>query len=171
MESRLLTISLPMSRSLVLPSGAYVPSDPTKSSDKLDHRLLGMPHATMSTITVSDSSVPSGRRSSLGGLIHHRDTATPAHLLAELPPPVAFSSHQPPPTKVSASQVLVQVHAVSLDKFDSDMVKEKATSGSGAGKWIPGRSFVGRALNVGADVRVIAKGDIVMGLVDIRKVS
>ena len=65
----------------------------------------------------------------------------------------------------------MQVHAVSLDKFDSDMVKEKATSGSGAGKWIPGRSFVGRALNVGADVRVIAKGDIVMGLVDIRKVS
>jgi NADPH:quinone reductase-like Zn-dependent oxidoreductase len=67
--------------------------------------------------------------------------------------------------------VLVQVQAVSLDKFDSDMVKEKATSGSGSGKWIPGRSFVGRAVNVGTEVRVISKGDIVMGLVDIRKVS
>jgi NADPH:quinone reductase-like Zn-dependent oxidoreductase len=126
----------------------------------------------MSTITVNDSSVPNGRRSSLGGLIHHRDaSATPAHLLAELPPPVSFSSHQPPPTKVSASQVLVQVQAVSLDKFDSDMVKEKANSGSGSGKWIPGRSFVGRAVNVGTEFRVILKGDIVMGLVDIRKVS
>lgn len=163
---------LPDRRSLVLPSGAYIPSDPTKATDKLDHRLLGMPHATMSTITVSDNSVHKGRRSSLGGLIHHRDaTSTPAHLLADLPAPVSFSSHQAPPSKISASQVLVQVHAVSLDKFDSDMVREKASSGSGAGKWIPGRSFVGRALDVGADVRVIMKGDMVMGLVDIRKVG
>lgn len=125
----------------------------------------------MSTITVTDNSIHNGRRSSLGGLIHHRDaTPTPAHLLGDLPAPVSFSSHQAPPSKISASQVLVQVHAVSLDKFDSDMVREKASSGSGSGKWIPGRSFVGRALDVGADVRVIMKGDMVMGLVDIRKV-
>ncbi|KAJ9124039.1 hypothetical protein QFC22_000832 [Naganishia vaughanmartiniae] len=155
--------------SLVLPTGAYVPSDPSKATDRLDHRLLGMPHSTMSTITISDSAGPSGRRSSLGGLRHHREAPTPAHLLADMPAPVSFSSHQAPPTKISASQVLVQVHAVALDKFDSDMVKEKAASGNGAGKWIPGRSFVGRALDVGADVRVIMKGDIVMGLLDIRK--
>lgn len=158
-------------RSLVLPTGAYVPSDPSKATDRLDHRLLGMPHSTMSTITVTESAGTSGRRSSLGGIIHHREAPTPAHLLADMPAPVTFSSHQAPPAKISASQVLVQVHAVALDKFDSDMVKEKAASGSGAGKWIPGRSFVGRALDVGADVRVIMKGDIVMGLLDIRKVG
>lgn len=67
--------------------------------------------------------------------------------------------------------MLVQVYAVALDRFDFDMVREKSDSGSGAGKWVPGRSFVGRALDVGADVRVILKGDMVMGLVDIKKVS
>ncbi len=49
------------------------------------------------------------------------------------------------------------------------MVLEKATAGSGVGKWVPGRSFCGRALDVGADVRTIVKGDLVIGLVDVKK--
>lgn len=67
--------------------------------------------------------------------------------------------------------MLVQVYAVAIDKFDADMVREKAAAGSGGGKWIPGRSFFGRALDVGGEVRTIIKGDLVIGLVDIKKVS
>lgn len=154
--------------SLVLPVGSYRPSDPLKSSNKLDPRVVGMPHAAMSTITLSPSAASLSRRSSRTGLFKH-ESPTPAHLLADLPPPVSFSSHQPPPSKISDSQVLVQVYAVALDRFDSDMVHELSGAGRGIDKWVPGRSFVGRALEVGADVRVIAKGDLVMGVTDIKK--
>lgn len=84
--------------------------------------------------------------------------------------PVAYSTHQAPPSKVNPSQLVVQVVAVALDKFDFAMVKDKSSEGSGTGKWVPGRSFVGRAIEVGSDVRVIVKGDMVMGLVDIKQV-
>lgn len=154
--------------SLVLPTGAYKPGDPFKSSHKIDHRSLGMPQSTMSTITLSPSSVSLSGRSSRTAF-YRNETPTPAHLRGDIPPPVSFSSHQPPPSKISDSQVLVQVYAVALDRFDSELVMEKAANGSGVGKWIPGRSFCGRALDVGADVRVISKGDLVMGLVDIKK--
>lgn len=154
--------------SLVLPVGSYRPSDPLKTSNKLDPRVTGMPHAAMSTITLSPSAASLSRKSSRTGLFKH-ESPTPAHLLADLPPPVSFSSHQAPPAKISDSQVLVQVYAVALDRFDSDMVHELSGAGKGIDKWVPGRSFVGRALEVGADVRVIAKGDLVMGVTDIKK--
>lgn len=130
-----------------------------------------MPSSTMSSITLSGSANGQvGRRLSLTGL-SRPSTTTPIHLLGDLPPPVAYSAHQAPPSKISTSQVLVQVYAVALDRFDFDMVREKSETGTGAGKWVPGRSFVGRALEVGAEVRPITKGDMVMGLVDIKKVS
>lgn len=158
--------------SMILPTGAYKPSlDPTKNLNKLDARVLGMPTSTMSTITISGSGGSNlGRRTSLGGLSRTPRATTPAHLLADLPPPVSYSAHHAPPTKITTSQVLVQVYAVALDRYDFDMVREKSDAGSGSGKWIPGRSFVGRALEVGAEVRAIAKGDMVVGLVDIKKV-
>lgn len=157
---------------MILPTGAYTPvNDPTKNSGKLDARVLGMPNTTMSTITLSGVNGLS-RKSSLSGVFgSNARSPTPAHLVADLPPPVSFSAHQAPPSKISPSQVLVQVYAVALDRFDFDMVREKSEAGSGAGKWVPGRSYVGRALDVGADVRVILKGDMVMGLVDIKKVN
>lgn len=157
---------------MVLPMGAYKPSsDPTKTSSKLDGRVLGMPSSTMSSVTLSGTAQGNiGRRLSLTGLSRPAST-TPAHLLGDMPPPVTYSAHQAPPSKISSSQVLVQVYAVALDRFDFDMVREKTEHGNGAGKWVPGRSFVGRALQVGAEVRSITKGDMVMGLVDIKKVS
>ena len=98
----------------------------------------------------------------------HRMSETPMHLRNQIPPPVDFSSHIKPPTKVGNAQVLIQVYAVAVDEVDL-----KALEGKGRadiGKWIPGRSFVGRCLSVGAEEKEIVRGDIVLGLVDVRKV-
>ncbi|KAL7421576.1 hypothetical protein Q5752_003345 [Cryptotrichosporon argae] len=92
---------------------------------------------------------------------------TPAHLRSQLPPPLDFSSHLPPPTKVSSSQVLVQVYAVAIDASDVAYLDQKGQGD--VGKWVPGRSFVGRCLSVGVDEREIIRGDIVIGLLDLRK--
>jgi hypothetical protein len=157
---------------MVLPMGAYKPVlDPTKNSNKLDARVLGMPSSSMSSVTLSGAANGSPkRRLSLTGLARP-SSVTPSHLRGDSPPAVTFSAHQAPPSKISSSQALVQVYAVALDRFDFDMVKEKSAAGSGAGKWVPGRTFVGRALEVGAEVKQITKGDMVIGLVDIKKVS
>jgi NADPH:quinone reductase-like Zn-dependent oxidoreductase len=99
----------------------------------------------------------------------HKATSTPAHLRHNLPPPVDFSSHLKPPQKVQGSQLLVQVYAVSIDEVDVRHLADKGKSD--VGRWVPGRSFVGRALSVGTEEKEIVRGDIVIGLVDLRKVS
>ncbi|ORY34019.1 hypothetical protein BCR39DRAFT_518148 [Naematelia encephala] len=140
---------------LVLPAGAYRPSNPAKSATEINARILGLPHATMASITLSTSAHRSDR------------SATPAHLRHNLPSPVDFTSHLKPPNKVGNAQVLVQVYAAGVDKADVRAVEEK---GKGeVGKWVPGRSFVGRCMTVGADEKDIVRGDIVVGLLDIRK--
>lgn len=141
---------------LVLPSGAYRPVDPErKRSSLIDHRILGMPSTSMAAITLSNAA--------------HRLAITPMHLRGNLPLPVEFSSHLAPPSKVGSAQVLVQVYAVGIDRLDVRALEEK---GKGeVGKWIPGRSFVGRCVSVGKDEREIVKGELVVGLFDLRKVS
>jgi hypothetical protein len=141
--------------SLVLPAGAYKPSNPLKSTSELNTRILGLPHATMASITLSTSA--------------HRFTSTPAHLRTNLPPPVDFSSHLKPPTKVGNSQLLIQVYAVAVDKTDVKALEDKGRGD--VGKWVPGRSFMGRCMAVGADEKDIVRGDLVMGLHDVRKVG
>jgi NADPH:quinone reductase-like Zn-dependent oxidoreductase len=86
--------------------------------------------------------------------------------------PLAFTGHRGPPGYVDSGSVLVQVWAVGIDGMDEMLVggkgKEKADVG-----FIPGRSFVGRVLECGGDVKDVdaRKGEWVMGLMDIRKVS
>ncbi|OCF42889.1 hypothetical protein I317_03240 [Kwoniella heveanensis CBS 569] len=138
---------------LILPAGAYRPNNPAKSRSELDSRILGIPHATMASITLSTT--------------HARHAATPAHLRDQLPSLVDFNSHLKPPTKVNDHQLLVQVYAVAIDQVDVDTLGEKGRGD--VGKWVPGRSFVGRALVVGADEKEVVRGDIVMGLVDVRR--
>lgn len=58
---------------------------------------------------------------------------------------------------------------VGIDGLDSLVVKSKVQGGGGYG-WVPGRSFVGRAVEVGFEVRNCCKGDWVFGLLDLNKV-
>ncbi|KAF8339100.1 uncharacterized protein EI90DRAFT_2457861 [Cantharellus anzutake] len=111
-----------------------------------------------------------------------RSLEMPGHLREKLkmdsPSPLAFSVHTPPPNKLTSGQVLVQVFMVGLDWLDALVVKEKV-EGSGGGDvgggrgegcgFVPGRSFVGRTVEVGFEVRNVCKGDWVFGLLDLGK--
>lgn len=121
----------------------------------LDHRILGMPSTSMAALTLSSSA----------SKLH----LTPVHLRHNLPAPVDFSSHLAPPNKVGSAQVLVQVYAVGVDKLDMKALEGK---GNGEiGKWVPGRSFVGRVVSTGKDEREVVKGELVLGLLDVKRVS
>ncbi|KAH7930071.1 hypothetical protein BV22DRAFT_1001459 [Leucogyrophana mollusca] len=105
--------------------------------------------------------------------------------------PLGFTAYRTPPVYVGGSSVLVQVWAVGLDGVDARLVGVHAPSifapssmpyfsdlEKTAGRedkdkrktapvgYIPGRSFVGRALEVGWDVPedVLRKGEWIVGL-------
>ncbi|TRM68608.1 hypothetical protein BD626DRAFT_394373 [Schizophyllum amplum] len=97
---------------------------------------------------------------------------------------LGFTSHRQPPTFVPASSVLVQVWAVGVDTLDGRLVgvdvdgrcRKASKERAGAERqadigYIPGRSFVGRILQCGWEVRDehVRKGDWVVGLLDVRK--
>jgi hypothetical protein len=140
---------------LILPTGAYTPQSPSKAATELNARVLGLPHAAMAALVLSSAT-------------HRLRSDTPAHLRNQLPAPVDFSSHLKPPTKVSDNQVLVQVYAVAIDGFDMAVLDVKGRAD--VGKWVPGRSFVGRCLQAGSYEKELVRGDLVMGICDIRKV-
>jgi hypothetical protein len=143
---------------LILPTGAYQPANPLKaaSASEVNARVLGLPHAAMAALVLSSAT-------------HRLRSDTPAHLRSQLPAPVDFSSHLKPPGKVGDNQVLVQVYAVAIDGFDMAVLDIKGRAD--VGKWVPGRSFVGRCLQVGSYEKELVRGDLVMGLCDVRKVS
>ena len=93
---------------------------------------------------------------------------TPLHLRSQNPP-VDFTSYICPPIKVGSGQLLVQVYATAVDEWDIRALDEKTKAD--VHKWVPGRSFVGRCLSVGSEEKDIVRGDIVIGLMDIKKVG
>lgn len=102
-----------------------------------------------------------------------KEGRTPTHLLDTLPLPLEFTSHVPPPSYTPSEYVLLQVFAVAVDGLDSLLVYEKAGSdGKGAG-FIPGRSVVGKVIEIGWEVKedVCRKGEWVIALLDISKVG
>jgi len=109
--------------------------------------------------------------------------------------PLGFTAYRKPPVYVGGNSVLVQVWAVGLDGVDAQLVglhppssKEPppgTSSGFEEGRstvkdkkrpvpvgYIPGRSFVGRVLEVGweVDEDTIKKGEWVIGLNSVLKV-
>lgn len=64
---------------------------------------------------------------------------------------------------------MVNVYAVAVDWVDVAEVDRKEKYD--VGKWIPGRSFVGRCLAVGVEEKEFLRGDLIMGLTPIKKVS
>ncbi|EUC62357.1 alcohol dehydrogenase groES-like domain protein, putative [Rhizoctonia solani AG-3 Rhs1AP] len=87
--------------------------------------------------------------------------------LAEIEGALGLTAHMPPSRKISSSQVLVQVHAVALDALDAIILSKRLAKG-GYG-FVPGRSFVGRAVECGFEVANVSRGDWVIGLTEIRK--
>lgn len=104
--------------------------------------------------------------------------------------PLSFTAYRKPPVYVGGSSVLVQVWAVGLDGVDARLVgvhppppkqplpgAPRGSEERSAGKrpvplgYIPGRSFVGRVLEVGWDVdeHTLKKGEWVIGLNSVQK--
>lgn len=104
--------------------------------------------------------------------------------------PLGFTVYRKPPVYVSGSSVLVQVWAVGLDDVDARLVgvhpppSKQPSPGTphraeekSDGKrpvplgYIPGRSFVGRILEVGWDVdeHAVKKGEWVIGLNSVQR--
>lgn len=92
---------------------------------------------------------------------------------------LAFTHHREPPSNVGDNDVLIQVWAVGVDDVDRRLVcpmpsaPGMAPSSEPSVGWVPGRSVVGRVVEVGARVKddVCRRGDWVAGLLDIRQVG
>jgi len=72
------------------------------------------------------------------------------------------------PRKVGSTHVVVQVIAVAIDRVDRALVAEKLRSESSS-VLVPGRSFCGRIVEMGWDVKKLRVGDMVFGLQDLKK--
>ncbi|KAL5488221.1 MSS1_2 [Sanghuangporus weigelae] len=174
--------------SLVLPRAAHAPASSKRysllfgNSSQVDITRTGLAQTTMTTISITKNAASSalgGPRprflslSSLSLLSPGSGSKsglpkTPSHLLGSLPRPLSITSHTRPPTKVHSHQVLVQVYAVALDGLDDRIVSEKSARNDCYG-FVPGRSFVGRVVEAGFEVNNVAKGDWIIGLLDVRK--
>lgn len=82
---------------------------------------------------------------------------------------MALTSHTPPPRKLNSTSLLVQVIAVAIDDIDRLILREKVRADTSAYGFVPGRSFCGRVMEVGWEVKRMRKGDIVFGLQDSKK--
>lgn len=82
---------------------------------------------------------------------------------------VAFTQHAQLPPKIKSGQVLVQVLATGIDLWDQARVRELARRSDGLG-FVPGRSFYGKLLQVGADCKLHA-GQFVYGLNELATVG
>ncbi|KAA1466061.1 hypothetical protein DENSPDRAFT_830805 [Dentipellis sp. KUC8613] len=170
---------------LTLPRAAYKPADPwqTLGGGRVDLQRDGKATTTMVSVEVvkgvaqSMGALGVFRRSSSIRRSSEKDRR-PETLAnsgkgkgrsRSLASSLALTSHLTPPTYVSSSQVLIQVSAVALEGLDAQIVGEKAAAGDSG--FIPGRGVVGRAMEVGWDVREedIRRGEWVIGLADVRK--
>lgn len=95
----------------------------------------------------------------LGKSLFHRKQSRTGDVLG-------FTSYRVPPTSIPANGVLVQVWSVGVDGTDKHLASAETTG------FVPGRSFAGRVLECGWEVKddVARKGDWVVGLLDVRKV-
>ena len=147
---------------------------------KVDLSRSGLATTTMATIEVVKGTAEAGNRSrgltrSLSLKLSSRSKSrgksgrAPGHLAREMPSPLGFCSHVSPPTCVPSLHILVQVWAVGLDSRDAAIVLRDKQNTPG---FVPGRSFVGRAVEVGWEVRgeFVKKGEWVVGLMEVKKV-
>lgn len=165
-----------------VPQSSYRPRDAVKAagSSAVDERLFQ--RSTMATISVSSGAFKKEAKSALKRSSmdvmrpsHHSGAArssmdqVPEHLQDELGlTTMTLTAHTPPPRKIGAGQVLVQNIAVAIDEIDRMLLREKVRSDSAYG-WVPGRSFCGRVMEAGWEVKRLRKGDVIFGLQSNRK--
>lgn len=148
---------------------------------RVDLSRGGLAGTTMATIEVVKGTAEAANRP--GGLTRSfsqrlstrlkyrgKSGRPPGHLAREMPTPLGFCSHISPPTHVPPHHVLVQVWAVGLDSRDAAIVLKDKQNTPG---FVPGRSFVGRVVGVGWEIRedTAKKGEWVVGLMEVKKVS
>ncbi|KAK4050573.1 hypothetical protein OIO90_005040 [Microbotryomycetes sp. JL221] len=83
---------------------------------------------------------------------------------------LSYSNLQPLPKKVKSDEVMVQVFAAGVDKLDVERTKEMASRPDGFG-FVPGRAFYGKVLDTGIEVKLVKRGDLVYGLMPMKKSS
>ena len=163
---------------LLMPRTVYTPSKhPERVNDVVDLAKTGIVGTTMSTISVTrhgaETIARRGRRMSLPHILKpssgSRSFDLPEHLKGGVPNPISFSNITPPPTKVQSHQVLVQVWCVALEGLDVLLTLDRAKTPDGYG-FIPGRGFLGKAMECGGSVSSVKRGDWVMGVLDTGKV-
>ena len=151
---------------------SYRPNkDPKRFSTNVDDLLNN--RTTMQTVAVTSGAFAKGSRSvvkrkksvDLNG-DRRSSSDLPEHPQDELSlTTLSITAHTPPPRKIGSHQVLVQVIAVAIDETDKLILREKVR-GEGAFGFVPGRSFCGRVVECGYEVKKMRKGDVVFGLQD-----
>lgn len=165
-----------------VPQSSYRARDPQKATNAIDDRLYAK--TTMATVAVTSGAFRhksiKGRKSSVDLRMHHDDITAAGRrasmdlsgegmLVDELQKTtMALTSHTAPPRKLSSSQVLVQVIACAIDEMDKLLLREKVRNETAYG-FVPGRSFCGRVMETGWEVKRMRLGDIVFGLQSSRK--
>ncbi|SPO22424.1 uncharacterized protein UTRI_01102 [Ustilago trichophora] len=154
---------------------SYRPNkDPKRFSTNVDDLLNN--RTTMQTVAVtsgafagkSKSVVKRKKSVDLNG-DRRASSDLPEHLQDDLSlTTLSITAHTPPPRKIGSHQVLVQVIAVAIDETDKLLLREKVRGDSAFG-FVPGRSFCGRIVECGYEVKKMRKGDVVFGLQDSRK--
>ncbi|PWN35631.1 uncharacterized protein FA14DRAFT_44833 [Meira miltonrushii] len=176
MQSQHSTASLP-----AVPQSSYRARDPVKSSNAIDDRLYAK--TTMNTISITsgafrnskslrrkrssvDVTATADHQSRRGSIDSTRQEGTLVEELQKTT--MSLTSHTPPPRKLGSTQLLVQMIACSIDEMDRLLLREKVRSENAFG-FIPGRSFCGRVMETGWEVKRMRMGDIVFGLQSSRK--
>ncbi|GAA6000765.1 hypothetical protein JCM10207_004648 [Rhodosporidiobolus poonsookiae] len=70
--------------------------------------------------------------------------------------------------RIRSDEVLVEVFAVGVDRWDRERVWEAAKGMGGAG-FVPGRAVVGKVVEAGTGVNRVKKGELVFGLNPVKK--
>ncbi|KAH9180023.1 hypothetical protein EDB89DRAFT_1924475 [Lactarius sanguifluus] len=159
---------------LTLPRATYRPQDPwrTLASGRIDLPRDGRAQHTMVSIEVVRGAASA---SFLRTGLRRRTSGPRMPKKRDLTGALALTSHRPPPSFVSNSHVLVQVHAVGLEGLDRQIISDKLganlTIGKGATGFVPGRGVLGRVVECGLEVSsdILRKGEWVIGLLDAKK--
>ena len=154
-------------------SSASVSAAPTRTSSRpgraTDEAQRGRPTMLTVNLTSGNSGAPSTRRrDSFRRRAPSVDAIAPEPGAASSKASVVLSSHAAPPRKIHSSQVLVQVIAVAIDGVDRALMRDRMQNEPHA-PFVPGRSFCGRVVDCGYDVKKLRMGDIVFGLQDFRR--